>query len=223
MPYLYLVRHAQPDFAGHYDSVTTLGLEQSAWLGEHFAACGLRFSRVISGSLERQAGTLEAILQQLPYAPPRVTDPRFNEYDSASVLGAFHLGDERALRATGDRRAYFTAVREALIAWSREEQAIAGGESWRQFGERVAAGVAAACAGLEASEPVLVVTSGGVIGRLVADTLEAGAHAAIQLNLQTRNTGITEVARGRSATRIVAFNAVPHLERVDRAHAVTHS
>ena len=32
--------------------------EQSAWLGEHFAARGLRFARVISGSLDRQTGTL---------------------------------------------------------------------------------------------------------------------------------------------------------------------
>jgi broad specificity phosphatase PhoE len=223
MPYLYLVRHAQPDFAGHYDSVTALGIEQSAWLGEHFAARELRFARVISGSLARQSGTLAAILERLPDAPQRLMDPRFNEYDAASVLGAFHLGDERELRATGDRRRYFTAVRAALVAWSQKEEPISGGESWRQFGERVGAGVVAACEGLDATAPVLVVTSGGVIGRFVADALEAGANAAIQLNLQTRNTGITEIACGRSATRIVAFNAVPHLERADRAHAVTHS
>jgi broad specificity phosphatase PhoE len=223
MPYLYLVRHAQPDFAGNYDSVTALGLEQSAWLGEHFAARGLRFSRVISGSLERQKGTLDAILRPLPGVPPRITDPRFNEYDAASVLGTFHMGDERALRATGDRRGYFTAVREALFAWSRQDQAIAGGETWHQFGERVAEGVTAACEGLEASAQVLVVTSGGVIGRIVAATLGADAEAAIQLNLQTRNTGVTEMVRGRTVARLVSFNAVPHLERADRAHAVTHS
>jgi broad specificity phosphatase PhoE len=223
MPYLYLVRHAQPDFAGNYDSVTALGLEQSAWLGEHFAARGLRFSRVISGSLERQKGTLDSILRHLPDEPPRITDPRFNEYDAASVLGAFNMGDERALRAAGDRRGYFTAVREALHTWSRQDQAIAGGETWHQFGERIAAAVDAACEGLEASALVLVVTSGGVIGRIVATTLGAGAEAAIQLNLQTRNTGITEMVRGRTATRLVSFNAVPHLERSDRAHAVTHS
>jgi broad specificity phosphatase PhoE len=70
---------------------------------------------------------------------------------------------------------------------------------------------------------VLVVTSGGVIGRLVAATLGADAEAAIQLNLQTRNTGITEMVRGRSAQRVVSFNAIPHLEHPDRAHAVTHS
>jgi broad specificity phosphatase PhoE len=223
MPYLYLVRHAQPDFAGHYDSVTALGLRQSEWLGQHFAARGLRFARVACGSLQRQVHTLEATLSHLPGAPSPRVDPRFNEYDAASVLSAFHCGDERAMRASGDRRGYFSAVRSALRAWSRQEEAPPGFESWRAFGERVSAGADEICAGLEAADAVLVVTSGGVIGRLVAATLGADAEAAIQLNLQTRNTGITEMIRGRSASRLVSFNAIPHLEHPDRAHAVTHS
>jgi len=223
MPYLYLVRHAQPDFAGNYDSVTALGVQQSAWLGEHLAARGLRFTRVASGSLQRQRHTLGTLLEHLPGAPAPVVDPRFNEYDAASVLAAHHCGDEPAMRANGDRRGYFTAVRSALQAWSRQEAAPAGNESWREFGERVAGATDAICADLEPTAAVLVVTSGGVIGRLVAAALGADAEAAIQLNLQTRNTGITEMVRGRSVSRLVAFNAVPHLERADRAHAVTHS
>ena len=223
MPYLYLVRHAQPDFTGHYDSVTDLGLRQSAWLGQHFATRGQRFKRVVSGSLQRQVHTLEAALQNLPGAPQRLVDPRFNEYDAASVLAAFHLGDERAMRVAGDRRGYFTAVRSALRAWAQRDDAPAGLESWRTFGERVNAAADEACVGLDNSDAVLVVTSGGVIGRLVAAALGADAEAAIQLNLQTRNTGITEMIRGRATSRLVAFNAIPHLEAPDRAHAVTHS
>jgi len=223
MPYLYLVRHAQPDFAGHYDSVTALGLQQSAWLGHHLAARGLRFARVASGSLQRQVHTLETMLGQLPDAPPPRQDPRFNEYDAASVLSAFAAGDEQVLRASGDRRAYFTAVRSALQAWARQESPAPGMESWRDFGARVTAAADEICADLEPSAAVLVVTSGGVIGRLVAEALGAGPEAAIQLNLQTRNTGVTEMVRGRSIARVVAFNAVPHLEQPDRAQAVTHS
>jgi broad specificity phosphatase PhoE len=223
MPYLYLVRHAQPDFAGHYDSVTELGLRQSAWLGQHFAARGLRFARVACGTLQRQVHTLEAALGHLPGAPSPWVDARFNEYDAASVLSTFHCGDERAMRAAGDRRGYFTAVRSALRAWSQQAEGPPGFESWNAFGERVSAGADEICAGLEASDAVLVVTSGGVIGRLVAATLGADAEAAIQLNLQTRNTGITEMIRGRSVSRLVSFNAIPHLEQPDRAHAVTHS
>jgi len=223
MPYLYLVRHAQPDFRGHYDSVTDLGLQQAAWLGRHFAARGLRFARIACGSLQRQRHTLETALAQLGDAPAPAVDPRFNEYDAASVLSAFQLGDEHALRASGDRRGYFTAVRNALQAWSRQDQAPEGTESWRDFGARVTAAADEICGGLDHSAAVLVVTSGGVIGRLVAEALGAGADAAIQLNLQTRNTGITEMIRSRSTARLVSFNAVPHLEHADRAHAVTHS
>jgi len=223
MPFLYLVRHAQPDFVGHYDSVTELGLRQSAWLGQHFAARGIEFARTVCGSLARQAATLETLLLHLPGAPAPRVDPDFNEYDAVSVLGAFHGGEERSLRAGGDRRAYFSAVRDALHAWSRHGGELEGLESWEHFGNRVAAAAEAACAGLDQPAAVLVVTSGGVIGRLVADALGAGPEAAIQLNLQTRNTGVTEMVRGRSIARVVAFNAVPHLERADRAHAVTHS
>jgi hypothetical protein len=48
----------------------------------------------------------------------------------------------------------------------------------------------------------------------------AGAESAVRLNLQVRNTGITEIARGRSGSRLVAFNSVPHLEQPGRLHAV---
>ncbi len=175
------------------------------------------------GSLRRQVHTLEEALSHLPGAPEPRVDPRFNEYDAASVLTAFHAGDDRALRAAGDRRGYFTAVRSALQAWSRQDAVPAGTESWRAFGARVTAAADEICADLEPSAAVLVVTSGGVIGRLVAASLGADAEAAIQLNLQTRNTGITEMIRGRSVARLVSFNAIPHLEQPDRAHAVTHS
>ena len=50
------------------------------------------------------------------------------------------------------------------------------------------------------------ITSGGVIGRSIADALGAGAEAAINLNLQTRNTGVTEIVRGSSAVRVATFN-----------------
>jgi len=78
-------------------------------------------------------------------------------------------------------------------------------------------------AGLQRDETLLVVTSGGVIGRTVAMALGADAEVAIQLNLQTRNTGVTELAVGRSGLILTAFNGVPHLERQDRRAALTHS
>jgi broad specificity phosphatase PhoE len=225
MPYLHLVRHGQPDFAGDYDSLTTLGAQQSRWLGEHFAMRGLRFARVASGTLRRQAHTCDLILEPLAEAPEPVRDRRFNEYDHASLLSFFEGRDPIALRATGDRRLYFTAIRHALQQWARHEGPLSsGGESWTDFGDRILHGVADLCAGLARDDNVLIVTSGGVIGRYAALSVGADAQVAIQLNLQTRNTGVTEIVRTPGgATRLVAFNAVPQLEARGRETAVTFS
>jgi broad specificity phosphatase PhoE len=224
MPYLYLVRHGQPDFTGDYDSLTELGAQQSSWLGEHLGARGIRFARAASGTLKRQVDTCDAMLQQVPGSPSPVRDARFNEYDHASLLSFFEGDRLQALRAAGDRRGYFTAIRHSLQQWSRHAGPITNGESWGTFGERIQAGLAELCVGLERDASVLIVTSGGVIGRYTAEVLGAGADAAIQLNLQTRNTGVTEIVRTPSGgARLVAFNAVPHLESPERQRAVTFS
>jgi broad specificity phosphatase PhoE len=224
MPYLYLVRHGQPDFAGNYDSITELGARQSTWLGEHFAARGLRFARVLAGTLQRQVSTCELVISALEGSRGFTQDARFNEYDHQSLLQFFEGDRLRAIKASGDRREYFAAIRSAMQQWSRHDALVAGGESWAEFGARIRAGIAAACAGLERDDNVLIVTSGGVIGRFTSEVLDAGADAAIQLNLQTRNTGVTEVIHPPSGSaRLVSFNAIPHLEHPDRAGAITHS
>jgi len=224
MPYLYLVRHGQPDFAGNYDSITDLGARQSTWLGQHFAARGLTFARVVSGTLQRQVSTCELVMNAVDGPRDFVQDARFNEYDHLSLLQFFEGDRLQAIRASGDRREYFAAIRSAMQKWSRHDDVVAGGESWTEFGARIRAGVATVCAGLGRDDNVLIVTSGGVIGRYTSEVLEAGADAAIQLNLQTRNTGVTEIVQPHSSgARLMSFNAIPHLERPDRAHAVTHS
>jgi broad specificity phosphatase PhoE len=223
MPVIHLVRHAQPDFHGNYDSLTELGYEQCRWLGEHYAALGTRFDRIVSGSLVRQRETARGIREAVPVGPEVLVDPRLNEYDLACVLGDHGGQADRELRALGDRKAYFTAVRHALLSWSTVSATVSAGESWDTFGQRVRAAFEAAHGGLPREGRVLIVTSGGVIGRLVAHALGADAAAAIALNLQARNTGITELVAGRSATRLVAFNSIPHLARPDRLHAQTYS
>jgi len=223
MPILHLVRHAQPDFHGDYDSITPLGRQQAAWLGEHYAGLGIGFDRLITGQLKRQRQTLEVMLEAMSASPAPHLDPRFDEYDADRVLSQFAGHQSAAVRASGDRREYFKTLGDALLAWSRDAAQHEGCETWMQFGARTRGAVEDCQSGLGRDARVLVVTSGGVIARVVADALGAGAEAAIALNLQTRNTGITEIVLGRSARRLVAFNGVPHLERPDRAHALTCS
>ncbi len=223
MPIIHLVRHAQPDFHGNYDSLTALGYTQARWLGEHYAALGIEFDRLYAGGLVRQIETARELRNCLAPTPETVIDVRFNEYDLGGVLGVYSGQGDVELRATGDRRAYFTAVRNGLLAWSAAGTDAGTHETWDAFGTRVGAGLDDCHRGLPRESRVLVVTSGGVIGRLVARTLGADAATAIALNLQARNTGITELVVGSSATRLVQFNAIPHLERADRVQAQTYS
>ncbi len=74
-----------------------------------------------------------------------------------------------------------------------------------------------------AAKRVLVVSSGGPISTILAEVLRHAARGVVDLNLQTRNTGITELQAGASRIHCVSFNNVPHLDRPDRAGALTYS
>jgi hypothetical protein len=45
----------------------------------------------------------------------------------------------------------------------------------------------------------------------------------VELNLQTRNAGFTEFRVGSRGFSLVSFNNVPHLDRPDRADALTYA
>jgi broad specificity phosphatase PhoE len=66
-----------------------------------------------------------------------------------------------------------------------------------------------------------MVSSGGAIGRLIADLMQAPASAAIELNLQFRNTGLCELIVGRGTLRLLSYNSIPHLDQPARRHAIT--
>jgi len=67
------------------------------------------------------------------------------------------------------------------------------------------------------------VSSGGPISTILAEVLGMPPRGVVDLNLQTRNTGITELQAGTSRIHCVSFNNVPHLDRPDRAGALTYS
>ena len=57
----------------------------------------------------------------------------------------------------------------------------------------------------------------------LAEVLGMPLRGVMDLNLQTRNTGITELQAGASRIHCVSFNNVPHLDRPDRAGTLTYS
>jgi len=224
MAILYLVRHGQASFAAeNYDRLSELGRQQSAWLGEYFAERGIVFARAVCGTLERQRETARAILQTMGSALTAEEHPGWNEYSGEALYKAY-LGDEWAnARSKGDVRAVYRTMKAALAAWSEDRLQGELPETWAGFGERIAAAMRSACSDLPDDAIVLAASSGGAIARGVAELLEAPARTAIELNLQFRNSGFSEIYFSPRSMRLISFNCVPHLERSDRRAAITYS
>jgi len=72
------------------------------------------------------------------------------------------------------------------------------------------------------AQRVLVVSSGGPIGMLAKQVLEAPARTAIELNLQIRNSSFSHYFFNEQSIKLASFNNIPHLDRPDRLHAVSY-
>jgi broad specificity phosphatase PhoE len=220
MAELVLVRHGQASFgADDYDKLSELGWRQSRWLGEHFAERGAAFDRIVRGSLRRHAETLAGIGEGMGKPLDAGEDPRLNEYDSHALLSAHLKG--KPLPESGDRREHFRVLREAMYAWTDGKLAGAPHEPFSEFRGRVLAALGELRSG--AAKRVLVVSSGGPISTILAEVLGMPQRGVVDLNLQTRNTGISELQTGARRIHCVSFNNVPHLDRPDRRGALTYS
>ena len=104
-----------------------------------------------------------------------------------------------------------------MEAWHAAE--IKGNETFAAFEDRVTSVFS------EAAQPgrkVLCVTSGGVIGMCVRHLLGLDPTRMAHVLLPIFNSSIHRVHVTAHGPLLAGFNAVPHLERDDRAHARTH-
>ncbi|MEK7919640.1 phosphoglycerate mutase family protein, partial [Burkholderia contaminans] len=90
MAELFLVRHGQASFGtDDYDRLSAAGKQQGVWLGEYFAQQALTFDRVICGTLNRHAQTVDAILRGMGReGAPVDRHPGLNEYDFHGLFAA---------------------------------------------------------------------------------------------------------------------------------------
>lgn len=217
MAELYLVRHGQASLgADDYDQLSDKGEQQGVWLGEHFARNGLHFDLVVTGTLRRHAQTLDAIRRALPDTPAACEiHPGLDEYDFHALFRA--LGDEHrhlAETAKGNPREFFKALRQVLHLWVEGALDDRAPETWSAFQRRVAE--ARAAIQQSGAQRVLAVTSGGVIGALTQQALQAPATTAIALNMQIRNSSVTHCFFNREAFQLSSFNTVSHLDDPQR-------
>ncbi|MDA0963078.1 MAG: histidine phosphatase family protein [Proteobacteria bacterium] len=216
MAELLVIRHAQASFgADDYDRLSDVGIRQSELVGACLREAGWVPDRLVTGTLRRQKETLAA----MGFAPAPEEHAGWNEYDFHDLLAVKFAGNVPAA-VRGDRKTHFRTLRDTILEW-QGGGLLSARESYAQFAARVAD--ACAFARSAAVRRVLVISSGGAIGQLVATTLGAPPAQMIQLNLQVKNTSMTRFIFSGDAFFLNEFNATPHLSATARHNLLTYS
>ncbi|MEX0286679.1 MAG: histidine phosphatase family protein [Paracoccaceae bacterium] len=216
MAELMVVRHAQASFgADNYDKLSDLGHRQSALLGQYLRCAGWIPDRLVTGTLVRQQETLAS----MGFADAPETHHGFNEYDFHNLLSVRFNGDVPNA-VMGERKTHFRTLRETILEWQR------GGldgadESWVTFETRVAEALKFATD--TDARRVLVISSGGAIGQLVASVLGAPSPQMMELNLQMRNTSTTRFVFSARGIGLTEFNSLPHVTSDLASEMITYS
>jgi broad specificity phosphatase PhoE len=235
MAELWLVRHGQASFGkANYDELSPLGVQQCRWLGQHLHDLAIGVERVVTGTLHRHTQSAAALFEGLADHPPLTQHPGFNEYDFIGLHDAYLKQHPKAAKPSRSNRntvatqsgperhrEFYRVLKSALDAWVRGEIELPDGQNWPQFADAVAGALQSA----QATKAVrtLVMTSGGVIATAVGQSLALDSSRVFDLNLQIRNSAVTQFFFNETNLRFASFNSVAHLEREDRIHAITYS
>jgi broad specificity phosphatase PhoE len=219
---LYLVRHGQASFgADNYDQLSPLGVRQSERLGAYFAAKGLQFEAVLTGSLVRHTQTWQGIAQGGGYRHTPLVWPGLNEYDSEAVIRAIHTGPLAKPDTPEVYRQHFRLLRDGLTQWMNGVVSPQGMPTYDAFVE----GVSSALLHVrqQHSGNVLLVSSGGPISTAVGHVLGTTPEVTIELNLRIRNSAVTEFIFTPKRHTLLTFNTLPHLDDAEHADWVSYA
>nr|WP_298723744.1 histidine phosphatase family protein [uncultured Steroidobacter sp.] len=231
MSTIYLVRHGQASFGtDNYDQLSATGREQARQLGKYFAELGEPIDRIYSGSLRRQTETAELIAEAFTgTAPPIAIEPAFNEYDSDLILHTFarSLTPEQLAEAgwpelKSDRRRFQFFLERAARAWVEAQIEAEEMTPWRGFHGRITGTIANIMRTEGRSKTLIVSTSGGVIGTIVAHLMGLSNHIGIELNWAVHNASITRLIYSADKVSLSMFNGLPHLDRAELRHLITY-
>lgn len=227
MAHIHLIRHGQASFgAADYDQLSDLGHRQSVRLGEHLRAQtahgGPVWDAVITGTLRRHRQTWEGIAQGSGLTLEPLTWPGLNEYDSEALIKALRACHLVQPGEPGAYKQHFRLLRDALAQWMAGTISPEGMPTYTNFVAN-AVGALTHIRQQLAEKNVLVVSSGGPIATLVGHLLHTPPETTIELNLQIRNTAVTELVGTAKRQRLVSFNTLPHLLAAEHQAWITHA
>ncbi|QUJ78279.1 histidine phosphatase family protein [Sulfitobacter albidus] len=215
MAELLVIRHGQASFgAENYDVLSDLGRAQARAAGDWLRQMGWTPDRVLTGTLQRQRDTATEM-----GFPTEETHAGFNEYDFGALLDK-RFPDGLPHDVAADRRVHFQTLRETVFDW-QDDKIPDPYETWAAFEARTQAAMDHATD--TDARRVLVVSSGGVIGQLVAATLGAPKRQMMLLNLQIKNSAMTRFVFSKGRASLTEFNATPHFATPEGAALMSYS
>jgi broad specificity phosphatase PhoE len=216
MAHITLVRHGQANSQardeGGYDRLSDLGWQQARWLGAHFRDSGEVFKRVYSGTLRRHVETAQGVIGDAEV----VRDPRLNElayFDMAQAMERQH-----GVPIPNEREGFIQHLPMLFEYW-REGRIRDVPESFEDFETRVKGAIDEIAHG---EGRALVITSGGLIGMAMRLTMGLDLPAMAHACLSIQNSSVHRWAVMPTGLALTQFNAIPHLETVERQFAQTH-
>ncbi len=215
MTEIILVRHGQANShatdEASYDRLSDLGREQARWLGAHLQNTNPHFDHVITGTLSRQADTA----REMGYEITR-QDDRLNELSYFALASA--IEKQHGLIAPQSPDDYAAHLPKSMAIWAEGNVADVP-ESFDQFTNRISDTVNEFCG---VPGRILIVTSGGVIGMIMRQTLGLETAGLSKMMLTIYNSSFHRLLYVHDQLLVSAFNATPHLDTPDRAHARTY-
>ncbi len=219
---LYLVRHGQASFgAADYDKLSELGHRQSVRLGQYLATKGVRFDAVLTGTLTRHAQTWAGIAQGSGLDLTPVQWPGLNEYDADAVIAAIHPCPLEPPSTPELYKLHFRLLRDGLTQWMNGVLSPKGMPSYDDFVQ----GVTSALDHVRKhhSGNVLMVSSGGPISTAIGHILGTVPEKTIELNMQIRNSAVTEFLFTPKRHLLLTFNSLAHLDGAEYAPWISYS
>ena len=223
---LYLVRHGQASFgAENYDQLSHLGHQQSRCLGEFFARAEIQFDRVFTGGLQRHAQTWSGIAQGMglseAISSQVLLKPSLKEYDSHALIRCIHTDPLEKPEHREQVQAYFRLLGKGLSHWMQGTTRPQGMPSYADFEK----GVVSVLDEVRNSndKSVLLVSSGGPIATAVGHLLDVNVQARIALNMQIRNSAVSEFHFSIKQHKLLTFNTLPHLDPVVHKSWITYA
>ncbi|MEP4979135.1 histidine phosphatase family protein [Ascidiaceihabitans sp.] len=216
MSHITLIRHGQANSEAKdeasYDQLSTLGAQQSKWLGQHLKQTKSHHMRLFTGTLQRHIETANNMDTGLD----PIRDKRLNELEYFTLAQA--LEKEHGVPMPTAQPDFAHHLPKVFAAW---KDGILNGapETFEAFENRVNGAINDISQG---DGPALVVTSGGLISMVMRQHLKLDISSMANVALAIMNTSIHRLYPVGGTWSPVMFNAVPHLEDPTRHHAQTH-